>query len=105
MLIVAIVIKLTSRSSNILTGESVRIIKPLKCTNSIMTLQTEEEEEKAWTTNNDPRVTTVGKFIRRTSIDELPQLFNIFRGDMSLVGQDLKGRSLLNVKEVIPIYD
>lgn len=39
-----------------------------------------------WATVNDPRVTKVGKFIRKTRIDELPQLFNVLKGDMTLVG-------------------
>lgn len=51
-----------------------------------MEIQPESEEKKAWTVKNDPRVTPIGKFMRRTSIDELPQLFNILKGDMSLVG-------------------
>lgn len=51
-----------------------------------MEVQPEAEEKKAWTVKNDPRVTGIGKFMRRTSLDELPQLFNILKGDMSMVG-------------------
>ncbi len=51
-----------------------------------MEVQPEAAEKKAWTVKNDPRVTGIGKFMRRTSIDELPQLFNILKGNMSLVG-------------------
>ncbi|WP_425589531.1 exopolysaccharide biosynthesis polyprenyl glycosylphosphotransferase [Fictibacillus terranigra] len=45
-----------------------------------------EKSGAQWATKNDPRVTRIGSFIRKTRIDELPQLINILKGDMSLIG-------------------
>jgi lipopolysaccharide/colanic/teichoic acid biosynthesis glycosyltransferase len=49
-------------------------------------LDKNEMEGPAFKIKDDPRITRFGKFIRRTSVDELPQLFNVLKGDMSLVG-------------------
>ena len=51
-----------------------------------MKVQTYTEEFNKWTTKDDPRKTKIGEFIRKTSIDELPQLFNVLKGDMSMIG-------------------
>lgn len=49
-------------------------------------LKDNEMDGPAFKIKEDPRITRIGKFIRKTGIDELPQLLNILRGDMSLVG-------------------
>lgn len=50
------------------------------------TKEQKEEFEKYYKLENDPRITRVGKFLRKTSLDELPQLINILKGEMSLIG-------------------
>ncbi len=70
-----------------------------------MEMQKPSTEEKGWTVKNDPRVTRVGKFLRRTSLDELPQLFNILMGEMSLVGpRPERPQFVEKFKEEIPRY-
>ena len=70
-----------------------------------MLVQTEKQEKQGWTTKNDPRVTRIGRLIRKTSIDEMPQFFNVLKGDMSLVGpRPERPQYVEKFREEIPRY-
>ena len=88
MLLMCLIIKLTSPGPLIYKQERVGLHNQTFWMYKFrsMEVQPEAEEKKAWTVKNDPRVTPIGMFMRHTSIDELPQLFNILKGNMSLVG-------------------
>lgn len=107
MIIVTLIIKFSSKGPIIFS--QVRIGLHNKEFNMYkfrsMELQTDTKEKKAWTTINDPRVTRIGKIIRKTSIDELPQLFNVLKGEMSLVGPRPERPFFVDkFKEEIPRY-
>ncbi len=107
MLVSAIAVGCTSRGPVIFKQERIGLHnKPFRMYKfRTMEVQKPSAEQKGWTTKNDPRVTKVGKFLRRTSIDELPQLFNILMGDMSVVGpRPERPQFVEQFKEEIPRY-
>jgi Undecaprenyl-phosphate glucose phosphotransferase len=88
LFVVALLVKATSRGPVFyrqermgLDGKPFTIVKFRSMYNDA-----ERETGPVWTIPDDPRVTPLGRFLRRSNIDELPQLWNVFRGDMSIVG-------------------
>jgi Undecaprenyl-phosphate glucose phosphotransferase len=107
MLVIAAIIKITSPGPLIFKQERIGLhnksFQMYKFRS--MKVQGDKEEKIAWTTQNDPRVTPIGRFMRKTNIDELPQLVNVLRGDMSLVGpRPERPFFVKKFQEVIPRY-
>ena len=107
MLVTAAIIKLTSPGPLIYCQERVglhnRTFKMYKFRS--MEVQPPAAEKSKWTTPNDSRVTPIGRFIRKTSIDEMPQFFNVLMGNMSLVGPRPERPFFVErFKEEIPRY-
>ena len=107
MLLTALLVKVTSPGPVLYSQERVGLhnhtFKMYKFRS--MEVQDPKKERSQWTTPHDPRVTPIGKFIRKTSIDEMPQFFNILVGDMSLVGpRPERPLFVEKFKEEIPRY-
>ena len=107
MLIIAIAIRLTSPGRAIFCQERVgrggRRFKIYKFRS--MRADAEEKVGHIWAKSDDPRQTSLGKFLRRWSLDELPQFFNVLTGDMSLVGPRPEMSGLIDTfSESIPHY-
>ncbi len=108
MLLVALAVKLDSRGPVIYRQERVgrygRTFSIYKFRS--MVDQAERDGKAVWATTNDPRVTRVGRWIRLTRLDELPQLFNVLKGDMSLIGpRPERPEFVAELCEAIPFYN
>lgn len=107
MLVTALLIKITSPGPVLFSQERIGLHnRPFKMYKfRSMEVQDPGRERSQWTTPHDPRVTPVGRFIRKTSIDEMPQFFNVLSGDMSLVGpRPERPLFVEKFKEEIPRY-
>ncbi len=105
--VVAVLIKLSSKGPVFYTQERMGLDgKPFTIYKfRSMRQDAEKETGPVWANRNDPRRTPLGSILRRLSIDELPQLYNVLRGDMSLVGpRPERPRFVLEFKERIPQY-
>ena len=107
MLTIAVAIRLTSSGKVIFRQE--RVGRAGKRFNIYkfrsMHADAEEKVGHVWAKDDDPRETSFGKFLRRWSLDELPQFFNVLKGDMSLVGPRPEMSGLIDIfRESIPHY-
>ncbi|WP_315078293.1 undecaprenyl-phosphate glucose phosphotransferase [uncultured Clostridium sp.] len=105
MIVAALVIKCTSEGPIIFRQSRVGLNKNTFTMYKFRSMKVNSEEQSGWSTNNDPRKTRFGAFIRKFSIDELPQFFNVLKGDMSLVGPRPEIPHFVDeFKNEIPLY-
>ncbi|HBA35987.1 MAG TPA: sugar transferase, partial [Gammaproteobacteria bacterium] len=84
-----------------LNGEPFEVIKFRS-----MRVDAESDGKARWATKNDNRITRVGDFIRKTRLDELPQIFNVLKGEMSFIGpRPERPEFVERLREFIPLYD
>ena len=86
MLLAAVGVKLSSPGPIIFRQKRVGLNKKPFYMYKFRSMRVNAAEDSAWSTNSDPRKTRFGSIIRKFSLDELPQFFNVLKGDMSLVG-------------------
>jgi lipopolysaccharide/colanic/teichoic acid biosynthesis glycosyltransferase len=108
---IAIAIKATSKGPILYrqtrvgrwTPERMDLIKIIKF--RTMYIDAESRSGAVWATESDPRITPVGRFLRKTRLDELPQLYNVLKGDMSLIGPRPERPDFYsNLEEQIPYF-
>ena len=105
MLFAAIGVKLSSPGPILFKQERVGLNKKPFYMYKFRSMRVNDKQNTGWSTNSDPRKTKFGSFIRKFSIDELPQFFNVLMGDMSLVGPRPELPYFVNqFKESVPLY-
>lgn len=107
MVVIGVLVKATSQGKTLYRQERIgmdaRPFQMLKF--RTMNMDAEKETGPVWAKENDSRRTTVGAFLRKTSLDELPQLFNVIKGDMSLVGpRPERPHFIEEFKNQVPLY-
>lgn len=105
MAIIAIGVRLSSPGPIIFRQERVGYDRKLFHMYKFRSMRINASQETGWTTDSDPRKTSFGAFIRKYSLDELPQFFNVLRGNMSLVGPRPEVPHYVEkFKDEIPLY-
>lgn len=105
MLAAVIGVKLSSPGPVIFRQERIGLNRKPFMMYKFRSMRVNVAEKTGWTTNDDPRKTRFGSFMRKTSIDELPQFFNVLKGDMSVIGPRPEVPHFVNeFRKTIPLY-